>query len=192
MESRSDRGDPPPAPEPGLALVKLNQFNTHCLRRLYRAGHGSRGPIRARLTASGGRRPYFIGVAIRGAVDRSSGMTGKVNEMCDLGADLAPRRVDAPCGHARPVARIERAIDTMNGDLEPLLFHPSRRSGCRRGAAVAPGSGRSGRSGSGGVESAVAVIRMPAPQSSIGHLFVAAVGAARGSDLLWPPVRTMV
>ena len=141
-----------------------------------------------------------IGLALRAlASEEARAMLSRIqNELFDLGADLATPGEDfAPGGMAlrivpEQVARLEREIDRMNADLEPLR------------SFILPGGG-----GSAELHLARAVVRR-AERAAVGqasrfnpaaltylnrlsdHLFVLARWVARdgGGDILWQPGAT--
>jgi cob(I)alamin adenosyltransferase len=138
-----------------------------------------------------------IGVALPGVEDAEArAMLGRIqNELFDLGADLAtPAEIEGAL-RIQPdqIARLEREIDAMNEDLEPLR------------SFILPG----GAGGSAGLHLARAVVRR-AERAAVAsaaafnpdalrylnrlsdHLFVLArwVARERGGDILWQPGAT--
>jgi len=139
-----------------------------------------------------------IGAALLHVAGEAAAMLGRVqNEMFDLGADLAtPDGVDGALRiQAGQVARLEREIDAMNADLEPLksFILPGggaaaaplhlARSVVRRAerSAVAAGQG-----------AALNPLALTYINRLSDHLFVMARWTAReeGGDVLWQPGAT--
>ncbi len=138
-----------------------------------------------------------IGLAVRAVTgDEARVMLGRVqNELFDLGADLAtPEGIEGALRiQPEQVARLEREIDAMNEDLEPLR------------SFILPG----GSGGSAELHLARAVVRR-AERAAVAaaeafnpdalkylnrlsdHLFVLARWVAReqGGDILWQPGAT--
>jgi cob(I)alamin adenosyltransferase len=140
-----------------------------------------------------------IGVTLPGVENEAArAMLGRVqNELFDLGADLAtPAGIDGAL-RIQPdqIARLEREIDAMNEDLEPLK------------SFILPG----GAGGSAGLHLARSVVRR-AERAAVAsadafspdalrylnrlsdHLFVLArwVARERGGDILWQPGATRI
>ena len=138
-----------------------------------------------------------IGMALPAVADeRAKAMLGRIqNELFDLGADLAtPAGIEGALRiQPNQIDRLEREIDAMNGDLEPLR------------SFILPG----GAGGSAELHLARAVVRR-AERSAVAasasfsadaltylnrlsdHLFVLARWVAReqGGDILWQPGAT--
>ena len=188
-------------------MVRLNKIYT----RTGDAGEtgladGSRIPKdhpRARAVGDVDEANCAIGVALLHIVDEGArGMLGAIqNEMFDLGADLATPGEDfAPTEMSLRIVqsqidRLEREIDCINADLEPLR------------SFILPGGG----GGSAGLHLARAIVRR-AERSAVAaarevplnplaliylnrlsdHLFVMARYLARkeGGDVLWQPGAT--
>jgi cob(I)alamin adenosyltransferase len=188
-------------------MVRLNKIYT----RTGDAGEtgladGSRIPkdhTRARAVGDVDEANCAIGVALLHIVDEGArGMLGAIqNEMFDLGADLATPGEDfAPTEMSLRIVqsqidRLEREIDCINADLEPLR------------SFILPGGG----GGSAGLHLARAIVRRAernavaaAREVSLNplaliylnrlsdHLFVMARYLARkeGGDVLWQPGAT--
>ncbi len=122
------------------------------------------------------------------------------NELFDLGADLATPGEDfAPDGMALRIVpgqidRLEREIDEMNEDLEPLRSFILPGGGRRLGRAPSrPGGGAAGRARRGrGQASAFNPLALTYLNRLSDHLFVLARWVARdaGGDILWQPGAT--
>jgi cob(I)alamin adenosyltransferase len=142
-----------------------------------------------------------IGVALlHVAGGEARAMLGRIqNELFDLGADLATPGEDfAPGGMslrivAEQIDRLEREIDRMNGDLEPLrsFILPGGDGGSAElhlARAVVRRAERSAVAASAGLNP-LALIYLNRLSD---HLFVLArwVARERGGDILWQPGAT--
>ncbi len=141
-----------------------------------------------------------LGVAVLHLDGEAAAMLGRIqNELFDLGADLATPGEDfAPTQMAlrivpEQIDRLEREIDRMNEDLEPLRSFILPGGGA--GAAhlhLARGVVRRAERSAVAVPAALNPLALAYLNRLSDHLFVLArwVARAHGGDILWQPGAT--